>query len=83
MAPALIKLQILIGRIWRTPEGLDEIRRILNSIGLTPTTSGLATISAEVTPEQFESLFGLRAVAIEPQPPGKADFGASGGLGRS
>jgi hypothetical protein len=49
------------------------------SVGLTPTASGLATISAEVTPEHFESLFGVAAREIALRSPSKRDFGRSGG----
>jgi hypothetical protein len=68
-----IKLQILVGREWRNPDGIEEVRKLLASLGVKPTASGLATISAEVSAEQFESLFGIKAGEIEP--------GASGGRG--
>ena len=68
-----IKLQILVGREWRNPDGIEEVRKLLASLGVEPTVSGLATISAEVGAEQFESLFGVKAGETEP--------GASGGRG--
>jgi hypothetical protein len=49
------------------------------SLGMTPTVSGLATISAEVTPDCFEALFGVAAREIAPRSPGQTDFGKSGG----
>lgn len=70
-----IKLQILVGREWRNPDGIEEVRKLLASLGVKPTVSGLATISAEVSAEQFESLFGTKAAEIE--------AGASGGRGSS
>jgi hypothetical protein len=76
---SLIKLQILLRRQCRTPEAADEVRKILLSLGLKPTAVGLATLSADAEPSRFESLFGMKATEILPQPPGKTDFGASGG----
>jgi len=69
----------LLRREWRTSEGIEEVRKILTSIGLKPTASGAATISAEAEPERFESLFGVKATEIAPRGPGGTDFGASGG----
>jgi hypothetical protein len=74
-----IKLQVLLRREWRTSDGIEQVRKILTSIGLKPTASGLATISAEAEPERFESLFGVKATEIAPRGPGKTDFGTSGG----
>jgi hypothetical protein len=74
-----IKLQILLRREWRTSNGTEEVRKILIAIGLKPTASGLATISAEAEPERFESLFGVKATEIAPRGPGETDFGTSGG----
>jgi hypothetical protein len=74
-----VKLQILLRPEWRTANGIQEVRGILMSVGLTPTASGLATISAEVMPERFETLFGVAAHEIAPSPPDKRDFGRSGG----
>jgi hypothetical protein len=76
---SLVKLQVLLRREWRTSQGIDEVRRILTSVGLTPTAAGLATISAEVGAERFEDLFGVPASELAPRPPGERDFGESGG----
>jgi hypothetical protein len=74
-----IKLQILLRREWRTPQGIEKVREILRSIELIPTSGGAATISAEVEPKQFEETFGVTATATAPQPPGKNEFGGSAG----
>jgi hypothetical protein len=74
-----ILLQILLRKEWRTADGVEEVRKILVSLGLKPTGSGLATLSAEATPERFESLFGVKATEIAPRGPGPADFGTSAG----
>jgi hypothetical protein len=74
-----IKLQILLRKEWRTSAGIEEVARILASIGLKMTSSGLATISAEAEPERFESLFGVKASEIASRGPSGTDFGTSGG----
>jgi hypothetical protein len=76
---ALVKLQVLLRREWRTPTGIAEVRRRLTLVGLQPTGSGLATISAETSLEHFESLFGVKAAEIAPRPPSGSDFGRSAG----
>jgi hypothetical protein len=74
-----IKLQLLLRSNWRSPQGLDKVRQILASLGLTPTAGGLATISAEVEPEKFKEIFGVTATETAPQPPAGQEFGRSGG----
>jgi hypothetical protein len=74
-----ITLQILLRKEWRTSDGIEEVRKILITLGLKPTASGLVTVSAEAEPERFESLFGVKATAIAPRGPGETDFGTSGG----
>ena len=74
-----IKLQVLLRREWRTSKGIEEVQKILTSAGLMPTASGLATVSVDVEPERFESLFGVKATKISPQPASTTDFGKSGG----
>jgi hypothetical protein len=74
-----ILLQILLRKDSRTADGVEAVRRILVALGLKPTASGLATISAEATPEQFESLFGVKATEIAPREGSTTDFGSSGG----
>jgi len=56
-----IKLQILLRAEWRTASGVEEARKLLASLGLKPTASGAATISAEAELEHFESLFHVKA----------------------
>jgi hypothetical protein len=75
-----IKIQLLLRKDWRNAAGIEEVRRILLSIGLQPTASGLATLSAEATSEQFESVFGVKPEERSPRPPSGADFGQSGGF---
>jgi hypothetical protein len=54
----MMKLQVLLREQWRNPDGVESVKKILASLGLRATISGLATISAEVEQSQFESLFG-------------------------
>ncbi len=74
-----IKLQILLRKAWRTPEGLAAVKKIAESLGITPTASGAASVSAEIDPQAFESLFGQKAREAGPRPPGRWDFGSPGG----
>ena len=39
-----IKLQILLRKAWRTPEGLAAVKRIAQSLGITPTASGAVAL---------------------------------------
>jgi hypothetical protein len=74
-----IKLQILLRSEWRTPEGLEKVQAMLRALGMAPTAAGAVTISAEVEPDKFQKMFGVTITATPPQPPGKGDFGKSGG----
>jgi hypothetical protein len=75
-----IKIQLLLRKNWRNAAGIEKVLRILLSIGLQPTASGLATVSAEAPPEQFESVFGVKPEEKSPRPPSGGDFGQSGGF---
>jgi len=75
----MIKVQILLRKIWRTPEGIAAVRKIAPSLGITPTASGAASLSGEIDAQAFESLFGQEAVEVSPRGPGASDFGTSGG----
>src|SRR5437762_7731502 len=55
------KLQILLKREMRNAQSISEARDLLGSLGITVTSYGAASISADVTPELFESLFGRRS----------------------
>jgi len=74
-----IKLQILLRREWRSPDGLNKVKEILPSIGLTLTAAGATTISAEVEPKAFEETFGVVATESTRQLPGNNEFGRSAG----
>ena len=55
------------------------MRGIAASLGITPTTSGAASVSGEITSEVFETLFGTKVRKVGPRPPGASDFGSPGG----
>ncbi len=75
----VIKLQILLHKAWRTPQGMDTVKKIAESLGIKPTASGAATLSGEIKSQAFESLFAQKVREVRPQPPGKRDFGTPGG----
>ncbi len=43
------------------------------------TAKGRVTLSADMTPRDFESVFGAPLTEVPPKPPGKTDFGHAGG----
>lgn len=75
----VIKVQILLRKAWRTPEGIAAVQRIAASLGITPTASGAATVSGEIEPQAFESLFAQKAQEVSLRPPDGLDFGSPGG----
>jgi hypothetical protein len=77
----VIKLQILLHKAWRTPQGIDTVKKIAESLGIKPTASGAATLSGEIEPQAFESLFIRTVKGVRPPPPGKRDFGVPAGAG--
>jgi hypothetical protein len=75
-----IKLQLLLNPKWRTPEGIAQVKRIAQSLGISPTVTGAASVSAEMEPEPFEKLFATKAIPIAARKPNATDFGTSGGF---
>ena len=57
----MIKVQILLRPDMRTPEGIKTVKRMLASLGMKPTASGAASISAVVKEKRFSTLFGSGA----------------------
>ena len=74
----MIKLQILL-RKSTIPAGVKRVQDIAETLGMKPTSSGAATMSAEIEPGVFESLFGDRAEQVPSRSAGKTDFGSPGG----
>lgn len=54
-----MKLQVLLHPQQRNPSGVENAKRILQSLGIRPTAAGAASISAEVDAEKFQSVFGI------------------------
>jgi hypothetical protein len=54
----MIKVQILLRPDMRTPEGIKTVKRMLASMGIKPSASGAASISATVEENRFRALFG-------------------------
>jgi hypothetical protein len=74
----VIKLQILLRKAWRTPQGIDTVKNIAKSLGIKPTASGVATLSCEIEPQAFESLFVRNVRGARPRPSGERDSGLLG-----
>lgn len=53
-----MKLQLLLHPDRRKPEAIALAKQIAATLGILPTAEGATTISAAVSPEIFESLFG-------------------------
>jgi hypothetical protein len=53
-----MKLQLLLHPHRRSPEAIATVKKISQSLGILPTAEGAATISADVDPSTFQSLFG-------------------------
>ena len=75
----MVKLQLLLRKQWRTPEGVESVRKAAAAIGMTPTASGAASVSAEMDPAAFSKLFGQPVQHLPRRPAGPTDFGTSSG----
>lgn len=77
---APIKLQILLRPTRRNPEAIAEVQRIAQPLGIRPTASGAASISAEIDRSRFKSLFGKDVQEVQARASGSRDFGAAAGF---
>ena len=75
----MIKLQILLRKPWRTSEGIERVRDLIETMGMQPTLSGRTTLSAEIAEDSFEQVFHVPVTKVAGQPPSDRDFGRSGG----
>jgi len=73
------KIQILLRKDYRSAAGIEKVQEAAKSLGMKPTSSGMATLSAEMEPGVFESVFGEMPETIASRPPGKNDLGSPGG----
>jgi len=77
-AAMLVKVQILLRKEWRTPEGIATVKRIAASLGIAPTASGAASVSGAIESKAFEALFGVKARRLSPRPRSGTDSGSPG-----
>jgi hypothetical protein len=75
----MIKLQILLHEPRRTSEDIERVRELIESMGIEPTSSGSATLSAEITDDLFQELFNVPVTKVSSRAPANRDFGRSGG----
>ncbi len=54
-----MKLQLLLHPHQRNRDAIATTKKISTSLGIHPTAEGVATISAEVDENTFQSLFGI------------------------
>jgi hypothetical protein len=57
--PGDIPLQILLRPEWRSPAGVEHVEQRLAAVGLKPTGTGRATVSARGPADALISLFGV------------------------
>jgi|RhiMetdeSRZDD1v2_1073273.scaffolds.fasta_scaffold59216_3 hypothetical protein len=74
-----IKIQLLLRKEWRKPEGIVTVRNITSSLGITPTAWGAVTISGEIEAHAFETLFAQKPQQVGSRLPGASDCGSPGG----
>jgi hypothetical protein len=77
--PAVINLQILLRNEHRSPAAIEKVREIVQALGMKPTSSGAASVSAEMESDAFETLFCQKAPETPSRAPSSGDFGAPGG----
>jgi len=58
MVPQLVRLQLLLRREWRTPEGVAAVEKALPALDMQPTAHGAATVSGVMDAGVFEKRFG-------------------------
>ncbi|MFZ1935350.1 MAG: hypothetical protein WCB27_05770 [Thermoguttaceae bacterium] len=74
-----IKLQLLLHKASRTPDGISAVLGLLPALGIHPTVAGNASISAEMSLQEFEKVFGFSPQVIEPRGAITGDYGQSPG----
>ncbi len=73
----MLKLQILLRKEYRKPEGIAAVKQIVSGLGIEPTSTGLASLSGQISQEAFESMFSSTVRASSPQPMTAEPGGAS------
>jgi len=62
------KLQILLRKEYRKPEGIAAVNQIVSGLGIRPTGTGFASLSGEISQQAFESMFSSSERTGSPQP---------------
>lgn len=74
-----ISISLLLKDEARNPQAIERVREIASKLGFTPSTSGLATMSLKLSPDQFESVFGVRPDPLEKLATSTGDYGRAAG----
>ena len=64
----------------RTPAAKQRVKQIAESLGMTPSSEGDATICCRVPEQAFKTIFRTTAKRRKSQKSGPADFGAPAGF---
>ncbi|MFC1664841.1 hypothetical protein ACFL17_04345 [Pseudomonadota bacterium] len=70
----------MLKKKFRNPEGIEKVKSACESLGLTATASGLATLSVRTEAEYFEKIFGVVLERKTRKEISNRDFGESGGF---
>jgi hypothetical protein len=76
---ATVTISILLRKKYRTPKGLNQVLKILESLEIRTTTQGRTTISGRMQIDAFNKLFKVSPIPVEPRQQGESDFGLPGG----
>jgi len=70
------KVQILLRKEYRKPDGVAAVKEIMNRVGIKATGTGFASLSGEISQEAFESMFSPERIASpERMPTGPGGIG--------
>ena len=71
------KVQILLRKEYRKPDGVAAVKEIMNRVGIKATGTGFASLSGEISQEAFESMFSPERIASpERMPTGPGGIGS-------
>lgn len=78
---AMVKLQLLMHPERRSQEDVMQASAAAQALGLQITSTGAATLSAEIDATRVQELFGVEPVALPERARSAFDFGAPPGFG--
>ncbi len=76
---AKITIQLLLRQHRRSAENARRVAEVCARLGMTPHSTGVATVSAEMSLASFKERFGIDPQVEESLPRGESDFGSPGG----